>query len=360
MNARGIILIVVALVLAGLAAFFARTFIVGEEQVVEAAKGPNVLVARRPLPIGKIIDNKDFSWLQWPVETVHPGYIIEGKMKPNNQPIRMADYIGRVVRDSMVAGEPITVGKLVRPGQRGFMAAILKPGMRAITLSVTRITGVAGFVFPGDRVDILLSRTATDDNGILRQVTETSFSLAGDVAGPFPAALARYVAMERLRIRLSDEENTEMLATWVEVILGVLDFTESVGLRLTLVDVYGEQEEWEAQADALLTAAEMNTGVDQINQTYFGQINEKLAAMETEERIDSAKAAEIHAVLLEWSEAMAQADEALAGAVSDLDRFNIDPETGELVGSGDDGDGGDTDPDTGGEGDSEQSGGGDG
>jgi pilus assembly protein CpaB len=205
MNARGIILIVVALVLAGLAAFFARTWLSGTEQtVVEAAKGPNVLIAKRNLPIGKIIGDKDFSWLEWPSEAVHPGYITEGKLRENGKPIKMGDYFGHVVRDSMVTGEPITVAKLVKQGDRGFMAAILKPGMRAITIPVTRITGVGGFIFPGDRVDILLSRTATDDNGITRQVTETVFrnirilgidTRASDAKGQ-PPRIARTATIE--------------------------------------------------------------------------------------------------------------------------------------------------------------------
>ncbi len=169
MNARGIILIVVALVLAGLAAFFARSYLVGTPDVVaEAAKGPKVLIAARDLPIGKIIADKDFEWLDWPVETVHPGYVLANQKK-------MSDYFGYVVRSSMVIGEPITVAKLVQQGDRGFMASILKPGMRAITIPITRITGVGGFLFPGDRVDVLLSRTKTDDNGVVRQVTETVF-----------------------------------------------------------------------------------------------------------------------------------------------------------------------------------------
>lgn len=169
MNPRGIILIVVALILAGLAAFFARSFLTSTEQTVaEAPTGPKVLTARRNLPIGKIIDPKDFVWTEWPVENVHQSYVIEGQKK-------IADYTGHVVRDSIVAGEPITVAKLVKQGDRGFMAAILKPGMRAVTIPVTRITGVGGFLYPGDRVDLLLSRTAVDDNGITRQVTETVF-----------------------------------------------------------------------------------------------------------------------------------------------------------------------------------------
>lgn len=198
MNARGIILIVVALVLAGLAAFFARSYLAGTPDVVaEAPKGPKVLIAKRDLPIGKIIDDKDFEWLDWPVEKVHPGYVVDSKKK-------MADYFGHVVRASMVIGEPVTVAKLVKQGDRGFMAAILKPGMRAITIPITRITGVAGFLFPGDRVDVLLSRTATDDNGVVRQVTETVFrnvrilgvdTRSSDAKGQ-PPRLAKTVTIE--------------------------------------------------------------------------------------------------------------------------------------------------------------------
>lgn len=198
MNARGIVLIVVALVLAGLAAFFARSYLIGTPDVVaEAPKGPKVLIAKRDLPIGKIIDDKDFAWQEWPVETVHPGYVVDSQKK-------MADYFGHVVRASMVMGEPITLAKLVKQGDRGFMAAILKPGMRAITIPVTRITGVGGFLFAGDRVDILLSRTATDDNGVVRQVTETVFrnvrvlgmdTRAGHAIGQ-PARRARTATIE--------------------------------------------------------------------------------------------------------------------------------------------------------------------
>ena len=198
MNARGIVLIVVALVLAGLAAFFARSYLVGTPDVVaEARQGPKVLIAKRDLPIGKIIDDKDFAWQEWPVETVHPGYVVDSQKK-------MADYFGHVVRASMVIGEPVTLAKLVKQGDRGFMAAILKPGMRAITIPVTRITGVGGFLFAGDRVDILLSRTATDDNGVVRQVTETVFrnvrvlgmdTRAGHAIGQ-PARRARTATIE--------------------------------------------------------------------------------------------------------------------------------------------------------------------
>lgn len=168
MNTRGVVLIVVALVLAGLAAFLARSFLDTQDITAEAPPGPKVLIAKLALPIGKIVIAKDLQWIEWPVDNVYPGYAVQGQKK-------IGDFVGSVVRDSMVVGEPITLAKLVRPGERGFMSVILKPGMRAITIPVNRTSGVAGFIFPGDRVDILLNRTKTDDNGISRVVTETVF-----------------------------------------------------------------------------------------------------------------------------------------------------------------------------------------
>jgi len=64
-----------------------------------------------------------------------------------------------VVKNPITAGQPVTTGSLVAPGDRGFLAAALGPGMRAVTIPVSSRTGVAGFVFPGDHVDLLLTQT---------------------------------------------------------------------------------------------------------------------------------------------------------------------------------------------------------
>ncbi|MEL6238215.1 MAG: Flp pilus assembly protein CpaB, partial [Pseudomonadota bacterium] len=66
------------------------------------------------------------------------------------------------------AGEPVTMGSLVSPGDRGFLAAALGPGMRAVTVPVSARTGVAGFVFPGDRVDLVLTQTVEGEGRPLR------------------------------------------------------------------------------------------------------------------------------------------------------------------------------------------------
>jgi pilus assembly protein CpaB len=86
----------------------------------------------------------------------------------------VSKLLGTVVRFPITAGEPVTQGSLVKPGDRGFLAAALGPGMRAVTVPVSAKTGVGGFVFPGDRVDLMLTQTVKGEgNGGDLKATET-------------------------------------------------------------------------------------------------------------------------------------------------------------------------------------------
>src|SRR5207253_5750520 len=87
---------------------------------------------------------------------VQSAYYVEGAA--DSDPRRL---LGTVVRYQITAGQPITRGALVGPQDRGFLAAALGPGMRAITVPVNASAGVAGFVFPGDHVDMVLTQTVT-------------------------------------------------------------------------------------------------------------------------------------------------------------------------------------------------------
>ena len=83
-----------------------------------------------------------------------------------------------MVRTALPAGTPVPKGALVAPGERGFLAAALAPGMRAVTLPVDAASGVAGFIFPGDRVDVILNHRLKDADGIRHFASET---VAGNV-----------------------------------------------------------------------------------------------------------------------------------------------------------------------------------
>src|SRR3954470_11800576 len=96
-------------------------------------------------------------------------YYVEGQ--PDGDPRKL---LGTVVRYQITAGQPVTRGALVGPQDRGFLAAALGPGMRAITVPVNVTTGVAGFVFPGDHVDVMLTQQVTGGgDGPALKVSET-------------------------------------------------------------------------------------------------------------------------------------------------------------------------------------------
>jgi pilus assembly protein CpaB len=160
MDVKKIVLLVGALLIAGVTAIMAKNMFSGaaapEAQATpqQAPVGPQVLVATRTLPVGTIIDAGAFQYQPWPQGLVQPdSYFIRGGANGDPQSL-----IGTVVRNEITAGQPLSQGAIVRPGERGFLAAALGPGMRAVTVPVSATSGVAGFVFPGDRVDLVLTQ----------------------------------------------------------------------------------------------------------------------------------------------------------------------------------------------------------
>ena len=176
MDSRKIILLAGALIVAAITAFFARTLMQGSATATASAvpgqpsvviDGPMVLVATRALPVGTILDATALKFQPWPKELVENAYYIQGK-------VDMKSLQGTVVRNAVTAGQPVTQGALVKPGDRGFLAAALGPGMRAVTFPVQTQTSVAGFVFPGDRIDLVLTQQVTGGgDGTSLKVSET-------------------------------------------------------------------------------------------------------------------------------------------------------------------------------------------
>lgn len=160
MDRKKLVLLLAALVIAAGTAFVARSMFAGASAPQAAAAiaapeatGPRVLVAQRSLPVGTIITQDAIGFQAWPTELVQDAYFIDGEAD-------VTQLLGTVVRYPITAGEPVTQGGLVAPGDRGFLAAALGPGMRAVTVPVSANTGVAGFVFPGDRVDLMMTHDA--------------------------------------------------------------------------------------------------------------------------------------------------------------------------------------------------------
>jgi pilus assembly protein CpaB len=79
-----------------------------------------------------------------------------------DSPAARAGLTGAMILHSMVPGQPILSANLVRPGDHGFLAAVLSPGLRAVTVAVDSVSGTAGLIWPGDRVDVVLTQTMDD------------------------------------------------------------------------------------------------------------------------------------------------------------------------------------------------------
>jgi pilus assembly protein CpaB len=163
MNTRMVLLAVFAVIAAAMTFFLAKTWIDSQrdqlrrqQESMKATKteSVNVMVAKANLPSGLILAREHVEWKPWPEKGLAPTYLVEGRDK-------LDDVVGSVVRGGIIAGEPIAKGRVIAPGDRGFMAAVLHPDMRAVSIKVSPETSVAGFIKPGDRVDLILMHSAT-------------------------------------------------------------------------------------------------------------------------------------------------------------------------------------------------------
>lgn len=177
MNSKRIIFLLLAVVVAGMTAFLARTWLQGERAAIlaqaqggaqreqPALSNHKVLVAKTAIYTGRIVKPDDLRWQAWPAGDIAPAYILEQKRK-------LSDFVGAVARSTIGPGEPITETKLVLPGTRSFMSAVLQPGMRAVSVPVSATSAVSGFIYAGDRVDVLLTHTLNSPRG-QHKATET-------------------------------------------------------------------------------------------------------------------------------------------------------------------------------------------
>ncbi|MBL8661839.1 MAG: Flp pilus assembly protein CpaB [Candidatus Odyssella sp.] len=159
-----LIFAVIAFALTGGTIYFVNTWMKAERSRLAAAQqkkveepresGVFVLVAAKDLPAGHIITVSDLRWQSWPDKSVPQQYVVKKDAASTDIP---ASYVGTVVRRGIVASGPITGDNLIKLGDRGFLAAVLKPGHRAIAVRIDESTGVAGLIYPGDRVDVILT-----------------------------------------------------------------------------------------------------------------------------------------------------------------------------------------------------------
>ncbi len=167
MRASRIVLLVVAILAGGLAAYLATRGgtpapqVVTETQVIEEQK-TQILVATAPIGVGQRLSDKTVAWQDWPEGAVRPEYIsIEAS------PDALEQVSGAVARFEIFAGDPIVERRLVR-AEQGYLSAVLDPGKRGVSIAVTADSASGGFIVPNDHVDVILTRP-----GQAGQVSET-------------------------------------------------------------------------------------------------------------------------------------------------------------------------------------------
>ena len=166
----------------------------GKEQVATTVGPPlgTLVVATQPLEFGTTLEPAALKEIPWPAASVPSGAFAHiADVFKNDQ--------ARVALSAIEPGEPILDSKISGPGRKASLAALIGPGMKAITIRVDEVIGVAGFVAPGDRVDVLLTRRTGQADLVTDVVQQDLKVLAVDQTVDNPTAkptVARAVTLE--------------------------------------------------------------------------------------------------------------------------------------------------------------------
>lgn len=140
-----------------------------KQQAQQAAPVPQteqVLIAAQPLPAGSLLQPSQVASAAIAITGAPSDVLID-------TPANRSSLTGSMVRTALSQGAPILNSQVIHPGDHGFLAAVLAPGMRAVTVAVDNVTGANGLIWPGDNVDVLLTQSisgAPDAKSIAAEV----------------------------------------------------------------------------------------------------------------------------------------------------------------------------------------------
>lgn len=166
-----------------------------------------VLVAGRAVRAGSLLKPEEITAREIAEETLPEG-------TSQDSVANRHALVGAMVRRAIPAGEPLLAGDIMRPGDHGFLAAVLSPGMRAVTIGVDAVSGTAGLIWPGDRVDVIMTQTIDDPT----------------------LPLGRRVAAETV------QRNARVIAIDQQLVQGAMPGgAEGITARTVTIEVTGEQ-----------------------------------------------------------------------------------------------------------------------
>jgi pilus assembly protein CpaB len=134
----------------------------------------DVMIANSDIGMGTAVTAEELRWQTWPAAAAGPSFI-----RKADRPDAIDQLVGAIARTQFFEGEPIREAKLIRADGSGYMAAILSPGMRAVSTEISPETGAGGFILPNDHVDVILARRdreAEKSTGVEVHTSETILS----------------------------------------------------------------------------------------------------------------------------------------------------------------------------------------
>jgi pilus assembly protein CpaB len=243
MRANTLIMIVLAGVFGVLAVVLVNIWLAGQRSAMAQTglvQGSTVVVAAMPLKFGDTLSADKLREVAWPA-----GAVPTGAFKTTKD--ALAGEGTRQALQTISANEPVLASKITGPGQRATLSAVLGEGMKAVSIRVNDVLGVAGFVFPGDRVDVLLTRTVRDNDGadksfvdvLLQSMKVLAIDQVADVSKDSPTV----VKSVTLEASTKDAQKLTLAAGAGQLSLALRQAAASKGEtteRVTLSDLTGE------------------------------------------------------------------------------------------------------------------------
>lgn len=255
MRANTVIMVILAGVFGVLAVVLANIWLASQRNAMAEANGvqrDTIVVAAIPLKFGDALSADKLREVEWPA-----GAVPTGAFKTTKE--ALAGDGTRQALQTISTNEPILASKITGPGQRATLSAVLGEGMKAVSIRVNDVLGVAGFVFPGDRVDVLLTRTVRDSDGADKSFVDVLLQsmkvLAVDQVADESKDSPTVVKSVTLEASTKDAQKLTLAAGAGQLSLALRQAAASKGEtteRVTLSDLTGETPDDVAKRQAEL------------------------------------------------------------------------------------------------------------
>ncbi|WP_202329461.1 Flp pilus assembly protein CpaB [Mesorhizobium sp. L-8-3] len=289
MRANTIIMVLLAAVFGVVAVVLANMWLANQRNAMAApseAPRETIVVAAVPLKFGDVLTSDKLREIAWP-----SGAIPAGAFKTAAE--LLADEKGnRQALQAIGANEPVLATRITGPGQRATLSAVLADGMKAVSIRVNDVLGVAGFVFPGDRVDVLLTRNVRQAEGGERAYVDVLLQsikvLAVDQIADESKENPTVVKAVTLEVSTRDAQKLTLAAGAGQLSLALRQVASNEGEstdRITLADLTGETPEDVAARQAALEAErkraeEQFNGIRQVVENLGERIDERVGNVE--------------------------------------------------------------------------------